>query len=130
MPAAASQSAETASGGSAVPVGLLGLGSSTTLGCCSAIRSRAWSRSREKSVSRCPTTQSVTESRAYSGYIEYVGAKLSARRPGPPKAWSSWSITSLDPLAAHTCSGEIPCGASRERYAASASRSAVNSRSG
>ena len=41
-------------------------------------------------------------SRAYSGYIEYVGAKLSADRPGPPKAWSSWSITSLEPLAAQT----------------------------
>ena len=49
-------------------------------------------------------------SRAYSGYIEYVGAKLSAVRPGPPKAWSSWSITSLEPLAAHTCSGRMPCG--------------------
>ncbi len=47
----------------------------------------------------------MTVSRAYSGYIEYVGAKLSAVRPGPPKAWSSCSITSLEPLAAHTCSG-------------------------
>ena len=27
----------------------------------------------------------------YSGYIEYAGASLSASRPGPPKAWSSWT---------------------------------------
>ena len=61
------------------------------------------------------------------GYIEYVGAKLSATRPGPPKACSSWSITSLEPLAAQTCSGgdAVP-----PRYAASAVRSSVNSRSG
>ena len=44
-------------------------------------------------------------SRAYSGYIEYVGAKLTATRPGPPKACSSCSITSLEPLAAHTWPG-------------------------
>ena len=91
-----------------MPVGLLGDGSSTTDGCRSSTSSRAWSRSRLKSLSRCPVTHSVTLSRAYSGYIEYVGAKLSATRPGPPKAWSSWSITSLDPLAAHTCSGRTP----------------------
>ena len=58
-----------------------------------------------KSSSRRPSTQVVLVSRAYSGYIEYVGAKLSAVRPGPPKACSSCSITSLEPLAAHTCSG-------------------------
>ena len=69
-------------------------------------------------------------SRAYSGYIEYVGAKLSAVRPGPPKACSSCSITSLEPLAAHTCSGAMPCGVSRDRYAASAVRSSTSSRSG
>ncbi len=69
-------------------------------------------------------------SRAYSGYIEYVGAKLSATRPGPPKACSSCSITSLEPFAAHTCSTRTPCGVSRERYAASAPRSSTNSRSG
>ena len=68
-----------------------------------------------KSCSRWPTTHSVTVSRAYSGYIEYVGAKLSATRPGPPKACSSCSITSLEPLAAHTCSGVIPCPPSLSR---------------
>ena len=75
----------------------------------------AWSRSSEKSSSRWPTTQSVLVSRAYSGYIEYVGAKLSAVRPGPAYAWSSWSITSLEPFAAHTCSVVIPWGVSFER---------------
>jgi hypothetical protein len=40
--------------------------------------------------------------------MEYVGAKLSASRPGPPKAWSSCCITSLDPLAAQTMSGVMP----------------------
>ena len=111
-------------------MGLLGLGSRTTAGLCSSIRDRAWSRSSEKSCSRWPTTQAVLVSRAYSGYIEYVGAKLRAMRPGPAYAWSSWSITSLEPLAAHTCSGAIPCGVSWDRYAASAPRSSVNSRSG
>ena len=91
-----------------MPVGLFGDGSSTTVGRRSSTSSRAWSRSSEKSVSRWPTTHSVTVSRAYSGYIEYVGAKLSAIRPGPPKACSSWSITSLEPFAAHTWSGVTP----------------------
>ena len=43
-------------------------------------------------------------SRQYSGYIEYVGVKPSAVRPGPPNASSSWCMTSLLPLAAHTWS--------------------------
>ena len=80
---AASQSIPTASGGSAVPVGLLGQGSSTTAGRCRWMSVPARSRSSEKSSSRWPTTQSVLVSRAYSGYIEYVGAKLTAVRPGP-----------------------------------------------
>ena len=113
-----------------MPVGLFGLGSSTTAGRCLSISVPAWSRSSEKSSSRWPTTQSVLVSRAYSGYIEYVGAKLSAVRPGPAYAWSSCSITSLEPLAAQTCSAAMPCGVSFERYAASAVRSSVNSRSG
>ena len=46
-------------------------------------RARAWSRSRVKSSSRRPSTHSVTVSRAYSGYMEYVGANDSASRPGP-----------------------------------------------
>ena len=106
--AAASHSIVTASGGRAVPVGLLGLGSSTTDGCCSTTSARAASRSREKSSARCPATHVEWVSRAYSGYIEYVGANDSATRPGPPKACSSWSMTSLDPLAAHTMSGVMP----------------------
>jgi hypothetical protein len=61
---------------------LFGEGRSTTLGRRSAISCRACSRSSEKSVSRWPCTHSVIVSRAYSGYIEYVGAKLSATRPG------------------------------------------------
>ena len=69
-------------------------------------------------------------SRAYSGYIEYVGAKLSAVRPGPPNACSSCSMTSLEPLAAQTCAGVISPGTSRVRYDASAVRSSTNSRSG
>ena len=105
----ASQSVVIASGGSAVPVGLLGDGSSTTDGRRSSTSERAWSRSRLKSSSRWPVTHSVWVSRAYSGYIEYVGAKLNTLRPGPPKACSSCSITSLDPLAAQTCSGTTPC---------------------
>ena len=50
--AAASHSIVTASGGRAVPVGLLGLGSSTTDGVRSRTSSRAASRSREKSSAR------------------------------------------------------------------------------
>ena len=91
---------------------------------------RAWSRSIRKSLSRCPTTQPVWVSRAYSGYIEYVGAKLTAVRPGPPKACSNCSITSLEPLAAQTMSDVTVAVVSASRYAASAPRSSVNSRSG
>ena len=47
-------------------------------------------------------------SRAYSGYIEYVGANDTAVRPGPPNACRICSITSLEPLAAHTWSGVTP----------------------
>ena len=83
-----------------------------------------------KSSSRWPATHSVTVSRAYSGYIEYVGAKLSATRPGPPNACSSCSMTSLEPLAAHTMSGVMPAPPDRLRYAARAPRSATSSRSG
>ncbi len=87
-----------------MPVGLFGLGSSTTAGRSSAMVAAAPSRSRVKSWARCACTQVVEVLRAYSGYIEYVGEKPSARRPGPPKACSSCSITSLEPLAAQTCS--------------------------
>ncbi len=89
-------------------MGLFGEGSSTTLGRCSSTTATAWSTSRLKSSSRWPTTQRVIASRAYSGYIEYVGAKDTAVRPGPPKACRICSITSLDPFAAHTCAGLTP----------------------
>ena len=39
------------------------------------------------------------------GCIEYDGAKPSAVRPAPPKACRICWSTSLEPLAAHTCSG-------------------------
>ncbi len=55
---------------------------------------------------------------------------LRPTRPGPPNACSSCSITSLEPLAAHTMSGVMPDPPDRLRYAASASRSATCSRSG
>src|SRR3954454_17588409 len=84
--AAASSTATTVEAGSAVPVGLFGLASSTTDGACCAIAARATSGSTLKSSSRRPVTQAVDVSRAYSGYIEYVGAKDSAVRPGPPNA--------------------------------------------
>ncbi len=100
-----SSTASTVASGRAVPVGLLGLVSRTTEGRWRRTCSRAWSTSTVKSSSRRPVTHVVRVSRAYSGYIEYVGAKLRAVRPGPPKACSTWSMTSLDPLAAHTCSG-------------------------
>ncbi len=107
-PGTTSSSDSTVPSGSAVPVGLFGDGSSTTLGWYSSMTSRAWPTSRVKSSSRAPVTQPVTVSRAYSGYIEYVGANETAARPGPPNACSRCSITSLDPLAAHTRSGVIP----------------------
>ena len=43
--------------------------------------------------------------RVMIGCIEYAGVNPSAVRPGPPKAWSRCSSTSLEPLPAHTCSG-------------------------
>lgn len=127
---AASRTASTVASGSAVPVGLFGLVSRTTDGRCRRICSRAWSRSIVKSVSRWPVTHVVRVSRAYSGYIEYVGAKLSAVRPGPPKACSTCSITSLDPLAAQTCSGARSAPDSVRRKAARSARRSRNSRSG
>src|SRR3712207_3477390 len=126
----AAQSSTTVSSGSAVPVGLFGDGSNTTLGCTSFTSATARAVSRVKSSSRRPATQPVWVSRAYSGYIEYVGANDTTVRPGPPKAWSRWSITSFDPLAAHTCAGSVPRPPSVSRYAASPARSAANSRSG
>lgn len=87
-----------------MPVGLFGLASRTTDGCSRAITSRACSGSSVKSSARRPTTQAVWVSRAYSGYIEYVGAKETAVRPGPPKACSTWSMISFEPFAAQSWS--------------------------
>ena len=104
-PGAMAQSSLITSCGRAVPVGLLGDGSRITLGWCASTRRRASSMSKLKSSWRRPATQVVMASRAYSGYIEYVGANETAVRPGPPKACRICSITSLEPFAAHTCSG-------------------------
>ena len=105
--AAAAQTAVTVSGGRAVPVGLFGEASSTTLGLV--LRSpRGHGRRRAEVLLAAADTQSVIASRAYSGYIEYVGAKDTAVRPGPPKACRICSMISLEPLAAHTCAGVRP----------------------
>ncbi len=104
-PSVISHSWPITSCGSAVPVGLFGDGSRITLGRCSAMSRLASSKSKLKSSWRRPATQVVIASRAYSGYIEYVGAKLIAVRPGPPKACRICSITSLEPLAAQSWSG-------------------------
>ena len=83
-----------------------------------------------KSSCRRPATQVVIASRAYSGYIEYVGANETTFRPGPPNACRICSITSLEPFAAQICSGATGKPASAVRYAARPPRSSVNSRSG
>jgi hypothetical protein len=92
----------TVSRSRAVPLGLLGEARNTTVGCSRLITAIASAWSMEKSSSRRPTTQRVAVSRAYSGYIEYVGANDTAVRPGPPNACRTWSITSFDPFAAQT----------------------------
>ena len=90
--------------GSAVPVGLFGLVSMTMDGSIARIASIVRSTSRVKSALRGAVCHWVNVSRAYSGYIEYVGSQPSAARPGPPKAWNIWSMISLDPFAPHTWS--------------------------
>ena len=91
-----------------MPVGLLGLARMTTAGCSSLIAAAAPSASIVKSARRGRVAYSVRVSRAYSGYMEYVGVKVRQVRPGPPKAWRTWSMTSLEPLAA-----QIRVGSSR-----------------
>ena len=81
--AAASANCLTSASESAVPVGLLGLATITMLGAMSAIAATAASMSRVKSSRRGRVTKSVMVSRAYSGYIEYVGAKLRTLPAGP-----------------------------------------------
>ena len=91
-----------------MPVGLFGLARNTTSGRCSAMAARAASGSIVKSSRRGAVRQALWVFRAYSGYIEYVGANESTVRPGPAKACSTCSITSLLPLAAHTWSAVSP----------------------
>ena len=92
----------------AVPVGLFGLATKTTSGRSSRIAAAASSASMVKSSRRGTVRQVLWVSRAYSGYIEYVGANDSTVRPGPAKACSTCSITSLLPLAAQICSAVSP----------------------
>ena len=68
--------------------------------------------------------------RVMIGCIEYAGVNPSAVRPTPPNAWTRCSSTSFEPLPAQTWSGAIPTPVWERRYAARASRSSVNSRSG
>jgi hypothetical protein len=100
------------------------------LGPRSVIVAAAVAGCRVKSGSRRPCTHPVAVSRAYSGYMEYVGAKESAVRPGPPNACMTCSMTSLDPFAAHTWSAVSATPDSLSRYAARSSRRARKSRSG
>src|SRR5699024_4884927 len=103
MPGAASKIARVVSNGSAVPVGLLGEVRITTSGCQAATHSTAWLASTVKSSDLRAVIHRVWVSRAYSGYIEYVGVNDRAVRPGPAKACNSWVMTSLEPLAAQMC---------------------------
>ena len=68
-----------------------------------------------KSSLRGPAIQPVPVPREISACIEYEGSKPSAVRPGPPKVCSSCWMTSLEPLAAHTCSAATGCPAVRVR---------------
>ena len=108
MPGATSTSVSMSDSGRAVPVGLFGEASRTTDGWCCSIAASAADNSIVKSSARRPTTHRECVSRAYSGYIEYVGANESTVRPGPAKACSTCSITSFEPLAAHTFSARRP----------------------
>ena len=78
----------------AVPVGLFGEVRITTDG--ARLDEVRWPRGRSIVKSLGPVAghpPGVGMSRAYSGYIEYVGANDTAVRPGPPKASSSCSMT-------------------------------------
>jgi hypothetical protein len=105
MPRAASATARIVSTESGVPVGLFGAQSRTTSGSCSSTAATAVAGLSSKSSSRPAVIQTVPVPAASSPYIEYVGAKPSAERPGPPNAWSTCCSTSLEPFAAHSCSG-------------------------
>ena len=92
----------------AVPVGLFGLVINTTSGRCSRTAATAASGSMVKSSRRGKVIQRLWVLRAYSGYMEYVGAKDSTDRSGPANACSTCSITSLLPFAAQIWSAVRP----------------------
>ncbi len=127
---AASYRAMTVSAGTRCRWGCWGWWTKTTSGRCSAIAFSAAGRSMVKSSPRGPEIQPVPVPRAMSACIEYDGSKPIAVRPGPPKAWSSCWMTSLEPLAAQTFSTPTRWPPVRVRYAASAVRSSTASRSG
>ncbi len=68
-------------------------------------------------AARAPSAQAVPVTWAIRGCIEYAGVKPSARRPGPPKAWSSCCSTSLEPFAAQTWSGSTGAAGGRPQVA-------------
>ena len=129
-PGAASAIAASSESSIDCPVGLFGVVTNSTSGACSRTIATARSASREKSSRRGAGTHAVRVPAARIGCIEYDGSKPSADRPGPPKACSSCWSTSLDPFAAHRFPTPSPTPVTRVRYAASAPRSAVWSRSG
>ena len=111
MPGAASHTSSIVLSGSAVPVGLFGEARNTRSGWNSrtAATARPGSSPNPSSpASRAPGTQRVAVICVMTGCIEYDGSKPSAVRPGPPKASSSCCMTSLEPLAAQTCSLRQP----------------------
>src|SRR4051794_26645666 len=109
LAAAAPHTSATVASGSAVPVGLFGDGRSTTVGWTSLISATARPGSSPKSSSRLPVTHQVLVSRAYSGYMEYVGANETAVRPGPPDACRRGSMPALEPFAAQIGGGPARC---------------------
>ena len=127
---AASNTRLRSSGLSGVPVGLFGLVSTIMAGLTSSMALMVASTSRVKSALRCASFHVVNVSRAYSGYMEYVGSQPRAVRPGPPKAWNSCSMISLEPLAPHSWSTSSLTPDSRSRYFENALRSSMCSRSG
>ena len=118
------------SSGVTVPVGLLGVVTNTTSGRCSSIAATAASADRVKSAARGPPTHWVPVPAARIGCIEYDGSNPSAIRPGPPNACSTCCSTSLEPLAAQSCSMVSATPVRSLRYQASDVRSCSASRSG
>ncbi|CAM5423070.1 hypothetical protein SFUMM280S_05802 [Streptomyces fumanus] len=117
-------------GGTAVPVGLLGVVMKTTSGRCSAMARSAAARSMVKSSLRGPEIHPVPVPRQIRPCMEYDGSKPMAVRPGPPKVCRSCWMTSLEPLAAHTFSLPTRWPVVSVRYSASRVRSSTASRSG